>query len=136
MNITKIFEWIIQSDPQDCWNRMEHKHADRAVFKEDVNLRIESDYESDVIVEDFKEEWANKHADPSATSKSYNVYYGGTLVTYVVLVAVDGGRALLPIPDFDTKAPTLLAFRIAEIINYKRLHEYMGRAGLKFPEGA
>ncbi len=136
MHITELFQTIIESDPQDHWQRFEYKNAERAIFKGDVNLRIECGIDSDVINDDFKEEWANKHPDKHAESYSHNIYYGASLVTYVILVSVDGGRARLPLPDTTTMTPDILAYRVAEIFDTGSFHEYMGRAGLKTPEEA
>src|SRR5258708_40045737 len=102
MHITKVFDTIIQSDTQDHWQRFDYKRTERAVYKGDVNLRIESHLEEDLLVEDFAEEWATKLPDPHAHSYSYNIYYAATLVAQVVLVSVDGARALLPLPDPQT----------------------------------
>jgi hypothetical protein len=133
MHITKVFQTIIESDTQDHWQRIEYKHTYRAVFKGDVNLRIESHIEEDVLVEDFGEAWATKVPDTKATSYSYNIYYGATLVTHVTLVSIDGHRALLPLPDPQTMTPDLLAMRVAEIFDSGKLYDYMKRVGMKQP---
>ena len=135
MKMNDVFQQIIDSDPQEHWRRMEHK-GQRAIFKDDVNIRIECDLDKDLLVQDFTEDWANKHSDPHAVSYSYNIFYGASLVAFVVLVSVDGCRALLPVPDRKTMVPDLLAFRIAEIFDIGTFHEYMKRAGLNYPTGA
>ncbi len=135
MHITQVFHSIIQSDTEDHWQRFEYRAVNRAVFKQDVNLRIVCNYEEDKLVEDFKENWATKHSNSHATSYAYRIYYGSTFIAYVVLVSIDGGRALLPLPNTETMRPDLLAFRVAEIFDRNQIHEYMSRSGLKYPEG-
>ena len=134
MNFDDLFSAIIESNPEEVWHRLEHKGAQRAVFKNDLNLRIESHHTDDLLVDPFEEDWATQHPDPHAASYAFNIYYGATLVTFVVLVSVDGGRALLPLPEFHTKTPKLFDFAVAAIINKADLFKYMERAGLNFPQ--
>jgi hypothetical protein len=47
----------------------------------------------------FQETWANAFPDEQATGDLLDVLYNGMLVERVHYVVVDGGRALLPIPD-------------------------------------
>jgi len=136
MHITEVFQTIIESDVQDAWQQFEYKGVEYSVYKGDVNLRIESNFEEDRVVSDFKEDWANSHPDPSAYSSAYRICYGATFVAYVILVHVDGSRGILPLPEPGTKTPELLPFKVAEIVNCNQLHEYMKRAGFSYPEGA
>lgn len=67
-----------------------------AVYQPDVNLRIE---EGRKAVEDFQEEWSEKYPDTEHNeSYSYWVVYNQSPVDHVVLVAVDGYRAYVPVP--------------------------------------
>jgi hypothetical protein len=133
MNINHIFKAVIESDPRTQWTRFTHKDAERAVFNDDVNLRIESHFDDDLHNSDFKEAWANNFPDPRASSRFYNIYYGASLIAYRILVSVDGGRATLPLPDKGTMEPDPLGFRIAEIFDTNTLHDYVKRAGIKHP---
>ena len=80
---------------------------------------------------DFKEPWANKHPDPSATGYYARLYYGPTLLKTYILVSVDGGRATLPLPDRETLQVTPEAYFVASLFDsIGTLDQYMGRSGL------
>jgi len=102
-----------------------------------MNLRFEIGYMDDgVQCKDFREPWANRHPDPSATGYWCNLYYGSTLVKKLILVAVDGGRAMLPIPQRGRKNMRSdrvlpLDYKVAQIHDrLGTLEEYMSRSGL------
>lgn len=134
MNLSELRSTVLACDPVDDW---QHTRQDMSgltiVYKDDVNLRIEHDYEADALNDNYVEDWANKHPDSKASSSSYRVYYGPSLVASVVLVCVDGGRASLPLPDLKTMAPDEFEFRIAEIVSFTDAHEYAKRSGFNLP---
>jgi hypothetical protein len=133
MTIDQVIDTILQADPQHDWECSEDQLTRRAVFKLDVELYIVSHYERDKHNDNFQEKWANSHPDAHAESYYFHIYYGASLVRSVILVVVDGGRALLPIPDQKSMTPKHLDFRVAEIFDHARTHEYMDRAGLNYP---
>ncbi len=51
----------------------------------------------------FYEEWATNHPDKNAYSVNYHLRYGESLIKTFELVHVDGHRALLPMPNYETK---------------------------------
>ncbi|WP_222912742.1 hypothetical protein [Natrinema sp. SYSU A 869] len=68
-----------------------------AVYQPDVQLRIEQGRKA---VEDFSEEWSDRYPDTENNeSYSFWVVYNQSPVDHVVLVAVDGYRAFIPVPD-------------------------------------
>ena len=95
-NIEKV---ILSSDPANDWNYETDDVHSVTSYKKDMNLRFEIRYIDDGIqCRDFKEPWANRHPDPSATGYWCDLFYGSTRVERFILVAVDGARAMLPIP--------------------------------------
>lgn len=48
--------------------------------------------------DNFQEDWANKPLNSRASSGLVDFFYSGILVYRDIYVAVDGGRALLPLP--------------------------------------
>lgn len=48
--------------------------------------------------DNFREDWANKFPDSHASSSFVDFFYSNVLVYRDVYVAVDGGRAALPLP--------------------------------------
>jgi hypothetical protein len=133
-NIEKV---IIRSDPMKDWNHKTDSVRTVSSYKHDMNLRFETKFIDDgVQCVDFKEPWANCHPDRSATGYWCNLYYGSTLVDKFILVAVDGERAMLPVPKKGSPnaRPTQvlpLDYKVAQIHDtLGTLREYMTRSGL------
>ncbi len=132
-----IQESILSADPQDQWEKLSDSYSSLAVYKNDVNLRLIIEYSDEGIqCRNFKEEWANRHPDPHATGYWCKIYYGSSYISRSILVSVDGGRALLPVPmqkGIDEKLSEVLPFnyRIAQIFDsMKSLDQYMFRSKL------
>lgn len=139
-NIEKV---VLSSHPIDDWNHQTDSVRTVSSYKHDMNLRFEIKYiEDGVQCADFKEPWANCHLDPSATGYWCSLFYGSTLVEKFILVAVDGARAMLPVPkkggpDARSTQVLPLDFKVAEIHDtLGTLPEYMRRSGLGVYTGA
>ncbi len=107
----------------------------RWTLKSNVMIRFADTTEEklgeDVRDRAFDEEWATKHPDPKARRVVYTMYYGASFVRAVDLVAVDGYRAMLPMPKaHDVLVVDPWEYRFARIVNGAAVDEYMGRAGL------
>lgn len=125
---------ILESDAKENWRSQPQQSKSARIFKRDVNLRFEISHDDDgTQCEDFKEEWANHFPDPHATGLFCDLYYGASMIERFVLVSVDGGRALLPLPksSVDLQVP-LLTYKVAQIHDtLGSLDGYMFRSGLK-----
>jgi len=134
-----IFNIIMASDPKNDWTWAKNAGSpDKEIryFKHNVNLRFESaNDKSDVVMEDFREPWANCHPDPKATSYQYHCYFGSTIIYTFILVSVDGGwRARLPLPKSrEELVVSPLDYKVAQIHDQQlnSLDEYMSRSGLR-----
>jgi len=134
---------ILESDPTADW--IGHADNEKSVYSyaNDVNLRLEMlNDERGVQCENFREPWANKFPDRRATGYWCNLFYGSTPIDRYILVAVDGARALLPIPRFDPKGSSQLQvrpidYKVAQIYDtLKSLDQYMTMAGLHVAKSA
>jgi hypothetical protein len=109
------------------------RDAEIAIFRKNPYLRIETRHIDEYIHnDDFREKWANDFPDPHATSYYYHLYFGSTRLKELILVSVDGGRALLPLPKSaaDLKVEPL-RYRIASIFDrFDTCDDYMKMAGL------
>lgn len=139
-NIEKV---VFDSHPVNDWNHESDSARSVASYKHDMSLRFEIKYMDDGIqCAEFKEPWANCHADSLATGYWCNLFYGSTLVDRFILVAVDGARAMLPIPKkgAPNTRPTQvlpLDYKVAQIHDtLGTLAEYMRRSGLSIYEQA
>jgi len=98
-----IMRVILESDPKDDWNVQQIGQIQSSIFKHNVNLRIQVNYDDDgVHAENFNESWATKHPDSHATSYYCDIYYGTSLIEQKIVVSVDGGRAILLLPKINT----------------------------------
>ncbi len=129
----KIVDFVLDSNPASDWKVTRNDFKDVAVFTRDINLRIEHSHEaSGIHSNDFREGWANQFPDPYAHSLYYDIYYGMSLLDQIVLVAVDGGRAVLPLPKTQTDLQvSKFAYQVAKIFdNFNTVDEYIQKAGL------
>ncbi|MEZ5492423.1 MAG: hypothetical protein R3F50_19245 [Gammaproteobacteria bacterium] len=133
----RIEQAILDSNPQEDWNRTGDINRSVISYNRDHNLRFEVHYTDEGKQNaDFKEPWANRHPDQHATGYWCNLYYGATLIERFILVSVDGGRAMLPIPKDgeDGMRPDRilpLDYRIAQIHDtIGNLDEYIRRSDL------
>ena len=133
----RIIDVILKSDPRSEWHSSTHGSRTVTSYTGDANLRFEIDYtRAGTQAEDFQEPWANRHPDPHATGHWCQLFYGASLIGQWVLVSVDGGRAMLPLPvlGVDRQHPgpvPILDYKIAAIHDsLGTLKEYMERSGL------
>jgi len=130
-----IFNIIMSSDSKNDWHRAEITERwkkEMRYFNRNVNLRFEMD-EDGIVMENFREEWANRHPDSKATSYEYCLYFNSTLIHAFILVSVDGGWAKLPMPKSLNKlVVSPLDYKVAQIhYRLNSLDEYMNRSGLR-----
>lgn len=99
------------------------------ILKEDPNLRIERcDFESR---ESFYEDWAIKHNDPDAFKYTYTIFYSNSKINTFYLVAVDGYRAYIPMPQLNTTTISKRNYLLALAVdNIGSLDEYITDSAL------
>lgn len=131
MDWVTIEKMILASDPVKNWSGVSKGITVISHYKEEVNLRIECKYDDeDVQNLKFVEKWANMHPNPQATGYYFNIYYASTLLKRIVLVSIDGGNALLPLPDSNMKVKKF-DYKIAKVFdNTQSLDNYLLRSGL------
>ena len=126
MTAQKIFDIMSSSSKEDWLNLEEHELF---VYKDDVHLRIQKRHLE--YPEKFEgEEWAINHPCPDAYRVYYDVYYGASLIMTKILVGVDGGRAILPMPRIRTTEIPIEDYRFAKIVSGDSLDEYITRSKL------
>ncbi len=133
MSLDEILNFIEVSDPDSHWRRFNTNYASEAVLVEDPRLRMTIHLnESGTQCEDFKEPWANCFSDPSAHGYWVDISYDRALIDRDILVSVDGGRAMLPIPRSRTElVVSKKQYVIARVFDsFSTLDDYMRQAGL------
>ncbi len=132
LTINEILDTVRLSN-SDEWILNVDQDAEIAVFKKIPPIRIETRHSDEFIHnDDFREKWANRFLDPHAISYYYDLYYGATRLRRFILVSVDGGRALLPLPKSAMDLSVeLIPYKIALIFDrFDSCRQYMERAGL------
>ena len=98
-SVDNIRRHIFKSNSKSDWHVNSLAWKSTATYKNDVNLRIEINYEEEGIQQrNFVESWANCFPDKDATGYWCDIYFGFSRIERTVLVSVDGGRAMLPMP--------------------------------------
>ena len=131
MTVEEIYD-ILSSTTTSNWLVSEELDGDTCfTYKQDVLLRVQKhpiNFREDRFM---GEEWATTmHEDESAYKVSYDIYYGESRIVTKRLVAVDGCRAILPMPKHGTKEIPLGDYLFAKIVAPGRLDEYIKRSGL------
>jgi hypothetical protein len=134
MTIDQLLQLVELSSAATDWMVFTSDTTTEAASKEDPRLRVTVHHdERGIHQEDFREPWANGFPDPKAVSYWADITYDRALIDRRVLVSVDGGRAMLPMPQsrVDLKV-NKLHYRIAELLDgMSTLPDYFSRAGLR-----
>ena len=134
MGIDELLFFVQSSNAATDWKTINTEVVSEAALNEDPRLRATIRYdERGVHTEDFQEPWANNgFADPKAKSYWVEVTYDRALIYRHVLVSVDGGRAMLPMPKSRADLNvSKLSYRLAQLFDpLSTLDEYANRAGL------
>ena len=130
MTYDEILRMVRQS-PTDEW--VHDTDTGISVLRADVDLRIEQQHnDEEDPLRDFHEEWANCHPDPSAHRVFFTIYYRATPVHRFMLVSVDGGRALLPLPEVRTRNVRRERYELARAVDTSHtLDDYLQRSQLE-----
>jgi hypothetical protein len=138
LSMNWIRDAVLNSDPSTDWTQVQEGVNSHRVFLNEINIRlVMKEDDSGIQCEDFYARWANGFPDRHATGYWCYLYYGNALVSRTVLVSVDGGRCMLPIPrEFDENQELLVVdpydYKIAEIYDViGDLPSYFQRSGLK-----
>lgn len=80
----------------------------------------------------FYEEWAISYPDKNAHSVNYYIYYNESLIKTFELVYVDGHRALLPMPNYNSKHISRIDYLFSCLLNNNKdiLNEYIASSKL------
>jgi hypothetical protein len=132
--LQEIEHIILESAGPNDWTRLAHGTATTITYAPDVNIRFEMEFEGKgVQARPFEERWAQRFPDKTASGYYCDLYYGSTLLRRFVLVSVDGGRALLPLPrSANDLSVTRLQYKIAKIHDYDQsLETYLKLAKIE-----
>lgn len=141
-SIENIKLHIMNSNSKMDWSPLMVGSKNINTYNKNANLRIEIDYSDKGTHErNFTEPWANCFLHKNATSYWCLVYYSQTIIYQTVVVSVDGGLSLLPIPtkiDSDEKLllVEVLNYKIAELFDInEQMYSYFVKSGLRINSG-
>lgn len=125
---------MVLTNPFEKWTYFDE--YGEYVLKSDVNLRI---IRKSLDVENDKfegERWATNHPDSTAYKIFFSIFYNNSRIDDFILVAVDGSRATIPMPEVNTTIISKKCYLFAQAVNTdgKRLDEYIQRSGLSVEE--
>ncbi|MFW6025367.1 MAG: hypothetical protein ACOCRX_03405 [Candidatus Woesearchaeota archaeon] len=119
---------ILLNSSSEDW--IKDEETGNFTYKKDLNLRVERQKTDEIGT--FKEEWATDFPDSNAESIEHIVKYNNSFVYRKLLVSVDGGRALLPMPEsHENLAVTEKAVNFAKLVCFSgpdKVDEYLERA--------
>jgi hypothetical protein len=134
MGIEELLQFVESTRPDEDWRGFNNGVTSESALKEDPRLRATVRFDDRGIhLNDFRESWAIGFPNPQATSYYLELTYDRALIERIVVVAVDGGRSLLPMPISQVSLKVSnLQYRLAELLNETRtLNDYFSRAGLQ-----
>lgn len=124
-----ILNEVFKSFPEE-WTQ--DYDLEKFVYNKDIFLTIEEAVEKK---RGFFEEWANRHPDKRADYLEYQIKYNGTVIEKIALVAVDGYRAMLPLPKLGTNIIERKYLNFANVVySMGSNEEYVYRSGLEILE--
>ena len=134
-NFDDILRTIEQSDPKNDWvGVLTEEKLDYYVYKDDVNLRITENKKLDENERElFQESWLNTLPDGKAYRYFYRIYFNSSILSEIMLISVDGARALIPLPvsQNNLKIKSSLDLVVAQIVDeLGTLDEYLERLKL------
>lgn len=140
-SLKNIRHHILAAHSKDDWEVKSIGSRTSAIYASNVNLRLEINFTDDgTQCQDFKEDWANCFIKSQATGYWCDVYYGQSRIERTILVSVDDGRALLPLPREQNEVGKLCVvspydYRIAELFDtHETLFRHFTQAGLAFSD--
>lgn len=133
MTHDELLNFVKMSDAKNDWKGISPNNWLSEVFlQEDPRLRFRAKYIDEGIQNaNYCDEWANRHADSKAAGYWYDLYYDGNLIDRFILVSVDGGRANLPAPNWQTGKIHQMEYKVALINDVLgTVDEYIERSKL------
>ena len=117
MSHDELLKVVLESDPKADWKGLSINNWSSEVFlRKDPRFRFRTKYIDDGVQNDnFQDEWANRHPDPTAAGYWYDLSYDGNLIARFILVSIDGGRANVPPPDWQTGRIKRIDYKVAQI---------------------
>ena len=116
--------FILNNSKRDEW--IVNKLGLSLTYKSDLNLRIELQDNSTP----FKEDWMECYPNKSGFVVEYIIKYGSSFVARQWLIAVDGGRCVLPKPNTDLKV-TPPDVNFAKIVSHDEMVDvYLEKSGI------
>ncbi len=136
MQYSSLIDLIVNSDPTSDW--LLDDELGIYTLKDDVHVNLVRQ-ESD-STDRFEEPWTQVFPDKHAFVIDYHLMYSGSFVESFMLVAVDGGRVKIPLPQQSGPPGSLHIdnpdYHVGKVIHGRLGHDYddyLRRAGITHP---
>ncbi|MEW8194510.1 MAG: hypothetical protein AB2793_12435 [Candidatus Thiodiazotropha sp.] len=132
MTFKDILEFIPTTDPESDWCGINKGWMSESFLKEDPRLRFRAKFtEEHIQNENFIEPWANGFHHKQAVGYWYELFYDGAFLHRIVMVSVDGGRALIPCPELQTSEISKFNYHVGRLFDtLGSMDSYIEKAGL------
>ena len=135
MNYNEYRELIMTSKPND-W--VAQRRLGTWVLKENLMISIATERSSlmemdkNDFLAPYREEWATKFDDPRAYMQRYLLRYSNNVIDIIPMVALDGARAVVPLPRMGTMFISPWQDKVGQIISYSQREyvEYRNKSGI------
>ena len=135
MNYVEYRDAVMASKPNE-W--IAQRRLGTWVLKNDLMISIETEKRSlmeldkNDFLAPYREEWATKFSDPRAYMQRYWLKYGVNVLDIICMIALDGGRVIVPLPKMGTMFITPWQDKVGQIISYslREYIEYRDKAGI------
>lgn len=128
VNYDEIIQLITNSDAKEDWAEVNFGNHAKYIYRKDVRIWIVNERPSEEP-EAFGESWATNCADNRAYTKFHQIYFNSSLLAEIMLISIDGGRAVLPLPKMENRPqytePRELDLKIAQIVDSGQLEKYL-----------
>ena len=114
----KNFKTKIMNSLQEDWIINPEENM---ILKEDMRISIKKDVSESTK---FDKKWIKKFPDKSAFMRNHFLCYNGNIIEKFSTISVEGWRADVPMPDYDTMTITQEQYEIGKIFNNINNYDY------------
>jgi hypothetical protein len=132
MALDDLITFVPTTNPKTDWKLISRSSIQEVYVTEDPRLRYKIKYYgSGIQAEDFAEDWTTCHPNKKATGYWCDLYYGYSFIDRILIVSVDGGRAMLAAPRPGTNIIDRYNYHVSLLFDSgDKVDQYIVRSGL------
>jgi hypothetical protein len=140
MELSELRKIVALTD-QGYWEHVETDDGStRFVHIHDIDIVLERTGDLEHEADDYDLDWVERMSRPGITLQRARIYYRGSLVQSVTLALVEGGRALLPMPTYNSGDYVVSPWerevaRVVSSLDSKDFERYWTKSGISSEGG-